>query len=255
MFASEAERMLRQAAETAGRLAERLEPYFGHAALGLLCVLLLVLISLRLQRRARRRTENRLRLVTRSLNSVQPDKSLEQNLNSLLEVVGTVVEAESYAFYTYDARNGVYVLKAVRHRTKDFGKIRPSYSGLKPFSKESYTHPLSVPEREVGESAEVVRDGDVPLIQLPVGSRLGVIRFGPMGGRLKKTLRFLLNEIGSAMASSLGFMMDKEKAILQAEVMITSGRALEKISHIALDPNATLQLMLKLSARTVGASG
>ena len=228
--------------------------YELHIWAGLAAVaLLLAGFGIR-QRKARRAIQNRLHNVKRAMDSVHPDKSVEHNLTSLLEVVGDVVEAASYAFYTYDERNRVYLLKAVRHRAEDFGKIRPSYSGLKPFPKESYTPPLSVSAQHVGEKSEIVQDGDVPLVQIPIGRALAVIRLGPMGGKLGKPLIRMLDELGSFMQHGVHFMLDKEKSTNQADVVISSGRALQQISNIALDPNVTVDLMLELSMRTIGAA-
>ena len=198
---------------------------------------------------------NRMKYARKALDSVHPSKSVEHNLTALLEVVGGAVDAASYAFYTYDERNNVYVLKAVRHRSEGFGKIKPSYSGLRPYSKETYMPPLSVPSAGVSGTTAIVKDGDVPLLQMPIGESLAAIRLGPMGGRLNKPVKRMLDELASYMKHSVHFMLDKEKTTAQADVVISSGRALQQISNIAFDPNVTVELMLELSVRTIGASG
>lgn len=206
------------------------------------------------QNKRRRAAERRMAAVRETLGSIHPGNSVEHNLNALLTVVGGMVEAANYAFYTYDDRNQVYVLKAVRRQADDYGKIRPSYSGLKPFVKESYAPPLSVKAAGVAANSAIVTDGEVPLMQIPVGSKLGLIRIGPMGGRLKKSLQRMLDELAYLMEHGLHFMLDKEKATMQADVVISSGRALQQISQIALDSNVTVGLMLDLSMRTIGAA-
>ena len=252
MGIQEAAGLYREAMQAVGKWTQG---YANEAILGLLGAVLLILAFALRQRKKRIALSNRISMIKSSVCAVKPSKSVEHNLNALLELLGGAVEASSYAFYVYDDRNKVYVLKAVRHRAEEHGKIRPSYSGLKPFNmKEAYIHPLSIAASNVGDHVGIVKDGEVPLIQVPVAEKLGVIIFGPMGGRLRKQLKALLEELSSSMGHGLGFMLDKEKATTQADVVISSGRALQKISNIALDPNVTVELMLELSIKAVGAA-
>ncbi|HZG58495.1 HD-GYP domain-containing protein [Paenibacillus sp.] len=253
MNSQEAKRWIFEGVQAALRWAEPHAPYIWA---GLLLAALAGFGAAVRQSRRRRAAVGSLRHAQQALNAIHSGKSVEHNLNALLEVVGGVLEATNYAFYTYDERNRVYVLKAVRHRAENFGKIKPSYSGLKPYNaKETYAAPLSFHAKGVEPGVSIVSDGDVPLLQMTVGDALGVVRLGPMGGKLKKGLRLMLEELCSYMSPGLQFMLDKEKAIQQADVVISSGRALQKISNLALDPTVTVELMLELSMRTIGAAG
>jgi HD-GYP domain-containing protein (c-di-GMP phosphodiesterase class II) len=249
--AEEAKRRVVEGIKAVQVIAEGYELYIWSA---LMLVAVVSLAFAAMHRTTARRSRNALLQARRALQSVHPAKSVEHNLNALLEVVGDTVEAASYAFYTYDERNKAYILKAVRHRAENFGKIKPSYSGLKPYGKETYMAPLSFPSAGATKETALIKEGDVPLLQVPIGETLGVVRIGPVGGRLHKRVKRMMDDLGDYMKTGLHFMLDKEKATTQAEVVISSGRALQQISHIALDPNVTVELMLQLSMRTLGAS-
>ena len=234
---------------------EAMASYGAYLIGGLAVVLAAAFAYALVQRAGFRKLQGRLAIAQRTVDAVHPSKSVEHNLDALLEIAGGLVEAASYAFYVYDERNRIYVLKAVRHRAEDFGKIKPSYSGLRPYAKESYSPQLSFPESAFAPKTSIVQDGEVPLLQIPVGERVGVIRIGPIGGKLPAALRNALDELGIYMKHGVHFMLDKEKSTQQADVVISSGRALQQISHIALDPNVTIDLILELSMRTIGAAG
>ena len=115
MNQKEAERL---AAAVIDGLQGLIDGYELYLLLGAAFILFVLLLFGMRERRTKRRMENRLAQVKIAIKSIHPAQSVEHNLNAFLELIGGVVDASSYAFYTYDDRGKVYVLKAVRHRAE-----------------------------------------------------------------------------------------------------------------------------------------
>jgi hypothetical protein len=104
-------------------------------------------------------------------------------LNRILELMGQIVDAQTYAFYRLDHIQKQYILKAVRIQRMQIGQVRPSYSGLVPYSTQGFHPPNRLTEEAAGsEEIEWVRvEGEVPLLTLALKNGRGLIRIGPMG--------------------------------------------------------------------------
>ncbi|EXX85365.1 HD family phosphohydrolase [Paenibacillus darwinianus] len=188
------------------------------------------------------------------IQSVRPERGLENNLEAFLELYEQVIEAPVYSFYMQDERSRGFVLKAVRHRTGDFGKIRPSYSGLAGYKKEDYHPPLSLPAAEGAPAVRLLDEGEVPLLAVMTGDGKGQVRIGPFSGKLKRRQRLALEELGTLIGPGLAALIDTERLTSQAEVVVASGQALRQINRIAIHPDHTMELMTRLSVKTIGAS-
>lgn len=172
-------------------------------------------------------------------------------MDDFLGLFNEIVEAPSYAFYVNDGKQ--YMLKSVRHRAQDFGKVQPSYSGLAPFKKEQYWPPLSLPASD-SRGITIDRDGEVPLLFVPIGDCLGLVRIGPFMGKLSKKHREHLSELSAWIGHSLESLVASERLKNDSQVVIASGRALQKVSQIALDSRVTIDLLIRLGVQTLGAS-
>lgn len=105
-----------------------------------------VLLSLFvLFRKKAKSVEEHLQRVKDMLERTHSNYTLEENVNRFLELVAELIDAPTYAFYMIDKKNRGYVLKAVRYEAKDFGDVRPSYSGLASFQEGTYRPPISLP--------------------------------------------------------------------------------------------------------------
>jgi len=223
-------------------------------AFALLMIAILLFWILRIAKKARR-MRSRYEQAANIVRAVKPDRGLENNLEAFLELFENTVEAPVYAFYVRDSRNRSQVLKAVRHNARDFGKVRPSYSGLVDYKKESYHPPLSLPSVHAGGAIELIEEGEVPMLAIALQQERGVVRIGPFKSKLSKRKRSELEELSGLIGHSLDALIDTEDVTNRAEVVIASGQAMQQITQIALNPSHTVDLMTRLCIQTMGASG
>ncbi|KRE47919.1 HD-GYP domain-containing protein [Paenibacillus sp. Soil522] len=232
-------------------ILSNIAPYLLPAAAGLLALAVLLIIGI--LRRMRKKTE-RLEMAERMIKLMQPEAGLENNLNLFLEVIGSIIDAYSYAFYIRDPKSGNFVLKAVRHERRDPGQAEPSYSGLAPYQKEVYLPPLSLKVDESAQNSGIIYEGEVPLLHLPMDGGNGIIRVGPIARVPKKKmelLRFLLE----LMPRILDVLIESERLYLKADVVETSSHALQAVSSMAMDSEAVMQKTFSMSASALGMSG
>jgi HD-GYP domain-containing protein (c-di-GMP phosphodiesterase class II) len=236
------------------RLARTLlEPYSLDIATGLGVMVLLLLF---LSYNARRKTKKMRASLERTdhlLQQIQPTRGLEKNLSYLLEMVGSVMFAPTYAFYIYEPKNNNYVLKAVRHQSVDFGNVRPSYSGLVPYKKESYAPLISYSVDSLPDRSGIVLEGEVPLFVIPIQG-LGMIRLGPVTKEKKQATR-TLDELSAKMKMILPSLIETESMKNQVDITVHSVQALKNISDTAMEHKATMDLMLRASYKSINASG
>ncbi|WP_248927317.1 HD-GYP domain-containing protein [Paenibacillus hamazuiensis] len=214
-------------------------------------VLLAVIWALALQRKAGH-TRKRLALTRKIIQTVKPDKGLENNLIDLLEFFDRFVEAPVYAFYVHEPRNNSYTLKAVRHKTKEIGSTMSASAEKK---KENYHPPLSV-QGDTGmiRSGKIV-EGEVPLLVVPTGQGKGLVRIGPLSGKPSKRTLASLDELGELIGQMLDNLTAAEKLKAESDVVLASGKAMQQINQIALHPRMTVELMIQLSMQTMAAAG
>lgn len=197
--------------------------------------------------------KEKLNYIERALKLIQPEAGLENNLNLVLEIVGSIVDTHTYSFYVRDTKSN-YVLKAVRHKRRDPGQVAPSYSGLAPYEKEMYLPPLSVKTDGASIDSGFIREGEVPLFQLPMQGDKGLIRIGPVA-RISKRQTKLLVYIGDLLPPILDILIESERLRIKAEVVETSSNALHTVSAMAMDAEIVLRKSLKMGAIALGMSG
>ncbi|MFC0215188.1 HD-GYP domain-containing protein [Paenibacillus chartarius] len=228
-----------------------MEPWYSYAAFGLAVLMLLMLAVVGLMARRLKALRRREHLTSELLMRFQPSLGVEKNFNALLELVGTVIDAPVYAFYV--VKDKQYLLKAVRHSETDFGKVRPSYSGLAAYKKENYMPPISLQPASIPSKLEIVKEGEVPLLTLPLGGR-GAVRIGPVR-KVDKSTAAALESIGETMQAMVPEIVLAETMRAQIDVVLASGKALQNISDAAVDPVSTLRLMIGACSRAAGADG
>lgn len=221
--------------------------------LGLTLALMGLLLILLLQwRRAKKRSE-KLSYTQRVLHLIQPEAGLENNLNLVLEVIGSIVDTHGYAFYIQDSKSN-YILKAVRHKRRDPGQVAPSYSGLAPYEKEEYLPPLSVKTDGSLPDIGFIREGEVPLFQLTLSGGKGLIRLGPIAKMQKRRMDLLLYT-GELLPQILDVLIESERLKIKAEVIETSSVALHTVSAMANDSETVIRKAFGMASSALGMSG
>ncbi|MBO8155722.1 MAG: HD domain-containing protein [Bacillaceae bacterium] len=227
---------------------------YWYWGLLLMLVFIVTLIVINLQIKSRANTLRRqLASAERIIQSMNPKKGLGDNLDQILEVIGEVVEAPTYGFYMRDQKTKSYHLKAVRYQSKDFGAVRPSYSGLASYQGESYLPPLTLPpQTQVPHITQTV-EGDYPLVIMPIGDE-GVIRVGPLKNIDDKT-KALLKSLTESLVSIVRTIRITEEIRDQAQIVISSGKAQQKISSVTMDPKSMIDIILQLLVQSLNAQG
>lgn len=233
-----------------------LTEYSMWLAIVLLCIIFISLLILSLSISYARGMKNRWRQSLMLAQKLHPEKGLEQNLSDLLELVDSMIDAPTYVFYLYDEGKKVYLLKAVRHRSQSFGKVEPSYSGLVEYKKEQFLPPLSLVVDESLEELKVQKVGEVQLLTIPVGEREGLIRVGPIvRGKYNKRIERNLIDFTEMIKQSLHQFIAMENIRNKANIIVSTGKALQKINSIAMDSQVTIDFVLKLAVKVLNADG
>lgn len=215
--------------------------------------LLLIVLSVWANKRAKA-MKHRAGIIEGILSRLQPAKRMEDNLGDILELVGSLVPANTYSFYMYDRKGDEYVLKAVRYEGTSEENIAPSYSGLLPFKKETYLPPLSIPSGTFPQKVSIVKDGAVPLLTIPVAGREGMVRLGPLS-KVSSSMKKVLTELGQKLEPALDIIIEMDNLKKQVEVVVASGKAMHSISSIITDFSGMLDTVINITVKSVGASG
>jgi HD-GYP domain-containing protein (c-di-GMP phosphodiesterase class II) len=226
------------------RIMLRIAPYEQEVLYGLVGLLLLAAICFWFTNRSRKQVKQRLQHALLMLERLQPAAGLENNLNAILELIGTIVLAPGYAFYILDTKNNLFTLKAVRNANKYPGKMAPSYSGLLPHNKETYLPMLTLPALSAPSELKLGKEGEIPLLSMPVGQN-GLIRIAPLS-RLSRLARGQLQFIANLLPRMLDLLIEADRMKMKTEVVITSGEALHAVGSMALDSEAVLSKMLSM---------
>jgi len=222
-----------------------------YSFLGLTVIILLILwIN---QNRKMKRVLLQLEHADLLLARIQPHAALEGNLNVLLELFAGIVDAPGYAFYLLHDKQQRFVLKAVRYKSNDRGQIAPSYSGLIPFKGEDYQPPLSLATNVEPVQLGIIKDGQVPLLHIPIRGGKGLIRVGPIAGISRQT-KFLIEKLAEKLPAILELLVETEEMKLRTEIVATSENALRTLCTMALDSEAILKKTLGMSASALGIS-
>ncbi|WP_186446014.1 HD-GYP domain-containing protein [Paenibacillus cremeus] len=221
--------------------------YLYYAGMATIILSLVLVVLYLLQRRRVKRNDIRLELASRMLQHIQPSAGLENNLNYILEMVGGFVSAPSYTFYLRNEKQQQLVLKATRYREGQAGVAGGSGRGGAKKEKEVYHPPLQLPIEAIGSRTELIKEGEVPLLSIPIMGGSGLVRVGPVT-QLKSSQRWALEYISQLSSQFLSILIDSDRLQRKAEVIVTSGEALRKISSIALDCGETMSKVLGMAA-------
>lgn len=191
----------------------------------------------------------------RVLAGLAPEQGVEKHLNQYLEMIMSVIEVDGYHFYLFDAKSDNYVLRVSRQTgTKRRGHIEPSYSGLVPYEKEKYTPPLGLPRPSELKGVAMIKDGDVPLIEIRINGGDGLIRIGPVRRVSRKTMG-ILNNVGELLKPALTMLIAIEKQKLDVELIMATSKAINGLAKSNFDADSLRNRMMILSAKMIEAGG
>ncbi|UOF89040.1 HD domain-containing protein [Fodinisporobacter ferrooxydans] len=188
------------------------------------------------------------------LKQFQPAAGIENYLQTLLEESRKIIETPVSAFYMFDDKNDHFVLKAVRNQTSAQGQVGPSYSGLIPYAKEVYQPPLRLPKDALTKQLSFIKDGEVPLVSIPIKGGAGLVRLGPIS-KLSRSKRLKLEYLYTTTSELLSVLVETENLKTQTEIVSTSGNALHFISTMALNTQALILKTFSMTRSTLNLAG
>lgn len=200
-----------------------------------------------------KRIEDQFQQVKELIRTVNPEKRLEENLDHLLEMIACLVKAPTYTFYVMDKKNQNYILKAVRYQSQEFGDVRPSYSGLVSFQEGMYMPSISLPVSCRVYEIKKKSEGEIPLFYIPVGEQ-GLVLVGPLE-HIRKNEFCVIEALTKQMEYVLHSLIVTEDVRSQADVVVASGKALQKISNISMDWKMMMDMIIRLCIQSINASG
>lgn len=173
----------------------------------------------------------------------KPSLGMEKNLDYILLKTQELHEAASYSFYIYNPVNQRFTLKAVRQLTAD-ANIAPSYSGLLPYEKEKFEPPLSLSMESVNVNTTVSKDGEVPLLTVPIQGGQGVIRIGPVSRVPGKTIK-KFEQFSRLLEVPLRNLMEEEEQQKNYKLLETSSNALKHINRLFMHETEYIKLLVQ----------
>ncbi len=222
---------------------------------GLLLAVMALLVLFVVQTKRCGKLKGQAGFVDKVMTGLQPSEGLEKITLHLLDVVRSLVEAEGYYFYHLDEKKEQYLLMTVRHKDLDDGKIGPAYSGLMPYAKESYLPPLSLPRRpDSGKRTSIVKDGEVPMLEIPVKGETMLFRVGPVK-RVEKGVLRKLDCLGELLAPLLAAVDETEVLRKESERKNVSTQALHNFTSNTLEAEGGIATVMELSINMVQAAG
>ncbi len=236
---------------------------FMQSPSGLIVVLVLVLICLILfflYTVARSRAK-RIRLVSsfqkKLVESIKFNRSMEININDLLGKFADIIIAQGYYFYTFSVKEDRFILTNIRLNNNNDGDIAPSYSGLAPYKKEIYNAPQVLEISSVPKVVCIHKEGDVPVLAIPIKGGKGLILIGPVSRYLKldKTKKTIYNSTSENMQSLLEMLIENAELKSRVGIIESQSKAVANVQHSFMDYNQMLNSITSISIKTTGADG
>ncbi len=218
-------------------------------------VFLAIIIILVLRKRSIRLKEAE-NLRSQLLQTFKLDRSKNDNISDLIGKFANMVVSPGYYFYEYDHFENAYLLMNSRINS-EMGAVGPAYSGLLSYKKETYEMPQRFETSSIPAKAAVLREGDVKLLVLPVGEKIGFICIGPVSRyyRLKRKMRFILNKGLSGIQTILYLMIQNDSLKLQVSDMEKKAQAISNMKSSLSDYSDILTALASIARTTSQADG
>jgi HD-GYP domain-containing protein (c-di-GMP phosphodiesterase class II) len=114
------------------------------------------------------------------LAAAKASANSDKYIDKCLDIICPMLNAQSYGFYLIDRKNNKYILKSVRYTNDELNEVGPSYSGLVPFKKEQYIQPISLQNQDIPDMTQIITDGKVPILVIPLENKNAMIRIYPV---------------------------------------------------------------------------
>jgi HD-GYP domain-containing protein (c-di-GMP phosphodiesterase class II) len=221
----------------------------------ILSILILSLIAYGIRQRTKCcQLEERMTMDNQLKEQFQPFQGMEKNLDRFLELVSQAYEAPTTAFYLLDPKSNHYVLKSIRLKVDSTGLVAPSYSGLVPFQREIYHPPIRLGGDPYPTEVSLIKEGEVPLIHIPVGFQAGFIRIGPVREVPKIALK-RLSMFEHIFDKPIGILLEAEQLFAHAEALEITGKAMRNISQMAMNQDEMIKMMMNMMRKAFGLDG
>jgi HD-GYP domain-containing protein (c-di-GMP phosphodiesterase class II) len=217
------------------------------AVVSVIAVMVVLFVLLVLIKKKNRQTE-RIQFLQSFIEQFKPALGMEKNLDYILLKTQELVEAPNYSFYLYNPSNQRYTLKAVRQLTADTN-IAPAYSGLLPYEKEKFDPPLSLTKEHVTNAAAITKDGEVPLLTVPIKGGKGIIRIGPIANVPSRMMQEF-NQLSTLLEIPLKNLIEEEDQRRNYEVLETSAKAVKYINRLFIHETEFIKLIAQTCVKT-----
>jgi HD-GYP domain-containing protein (c-di-GMP phosphodiesterase class II) len=201
-----------------------------------------------------RHLKERADVLDKLLNTLKIEEGLESSLNNILFIVNSIIQAPSFALFLMDNKSNSLILRAVRHAVNDNEQIGPAYSGLLPYKKETFLMPTSIPADIIADRTKIIKEGEVPLLLMPIKGEKAIILIGPIKYVPKTTIK-LLDDLSKRIGYILELVIKAEELKNQVKVVASSERAVKNVSNLFFDVKGMLDIIMRISARALNASG
>lgn len=215
-------------------------------------VSIFIIVLLFFSRRKLEGVSRQLRLYNDVFVGLTTEQGLEKHLNHYLNVILPIVEVSGYYFYLRDSKSGNFVLRVNRQVDPSLNSTAPSNGSVKPKNKEKYNPPLGFPGTVDGEGVSLIKDGEVPLVQLTIKGGQGIIRLGPLR-RLTRQEEATLEMVGKTLYPALTILLAIEKQKNDAELVVATGKVINGLAKSIFDVESLSSKMMMLGAKMINA--
>jgi HD-GYP domain-containing protein (c-di-GMP phosphodiesterase class II) len=198
-----------------------------------------------------RKNMRRLSELPKWLNKIRAQNKFENKLAVVLDAVSREIVAPTYAFYIWEERFNKFRIRASRFgSTGSYASAQSS--GLAASAADAYSPGYTASKLFKTNKVEVIKEGEVPLLVIPIGSK-GIVRIGPIhrshrnSAQLKKWLDFV--------NPMLIEVIEAEQTKEQSYIAMTYKQAVDNIAKIALEPHRILEEILPFCVNTLKADG
>lgn len=226
--------------------------------LAIIFLLLLITIIFSFRQHAKLKWLNqKLNFSRRLLSGINANQTIDVQMNSFLDHIIDIVEAEGYYLYLFDSKTSSYLLKITREvkNPGDSSKnVGPSYSGLVPYHKEIYNPPLGMNGPRKTDVLKRIKDGEVPLLEMSLANGEGLVRIGPLKAVSKLALK-KLEYLTAAYHPVFKTYLEIDKLKNDVTLIAATGKAISGLAQTAFHSDALSARILSISAKMLDAGG
>ncbi|RNC62975.1 MAG: Cyclic di-GMP phosphodiesterase response regulator RpfG [Candidatus Dichloromethanomonas elyunquensis] len=228
--------------------------YFAILSFIFFIIILFTFIFVNILKRKMRDLENQNDIIDQLLQSIDVQSDLNKQLNAILDIVISIVDAEGYFIYLWDKTSENYVLRITKYKTSERGVVAVSYSGLAPYEKEKYDPPLGISGRLTKNEVLLIKDGEVPLLRMAISHGKCQMRIGPIKKitpKKQRQLKILCEKIDRI----VDMYLTMDKLNNDVEVITTTGKAITELSKSAFKIETLGSKIMGISSQMVEAGG